>query len=155
MTLQKYTQLLRYLWVWIALVTLLLTGASCTRESQRNRDSTFRIELEEPLFPPGVGPDTLTIRVFGAENRPVSDARLTVKGDMTHAGMVPVLAEVDGGIDGVYSVPITWTMAGDWVVTVEAQLPDGASTWASFDLKIDGEAANCETGEEGNTANEQ
>ena len=68
---------------------------------------------------------------------PIDDAYLAVKGNMTHAGMVPVLAEVDGGGEnGVYSIPFEWTMAGDWVVTVDIQLADGTKAQKRFDMAV-------------------
>jgi acetylornithine deacetylase/succinyl-diaminopimelate desuccinylase-like protein len=56
----------------------------------------------------------------------VSGAQVSVTGDMTHAGMVPVVAGAVEVEPGLYRAEdFTFTMAGDWVITAEIRLPDG------------------------------
>ncbi len=131
----------------ILLAALLLpiwAGVGCTRISQEAQQQPIQIELVEPLFPPAVGQDTLNIRLFTADDQPINDAALSIKADMTHAGMIPVLAETSGGDNGLYQAPVEWTMGGDWVVTIQAALPDGTVAEKSFALTISGDPADCE-----------
>ena len=122
-------------------VPLLLLGGC--RQSQSGGTADLTIELISPLFPSLDGSREMSVRVIDVAGQPVNDAQIDIKSDMTHAGMTPVQAEAQNGIDGIYTVPFTWTMAGDWIVTVRATLPDG--TWAEqqFDLSVTAEA-ECE-----------
>ncbi len=73
----------------------------------------------------------------------IDDARLSLRGDMTHAGMVPVLAETEGGTDGLYRLPVEWSMAGEWILTVEAVLPDDTRVAREFDLSVGAKDESC------------
>ena len=53
--------------------------------------------------------------------------------------MAPVLTgavadSADGVADGRYRVPFSFTMLGDWIITVTADLPDGSSVQQDFGL---------------------
>jgi hypothetical protein len=123
--------------VLLALAVVLLLGSGCGRESQGAAAAKAHISLTAIPFPAAVGDSRLVIQVTDLAGKPVSDARLSVKGDMTHAGMVPVLAESQAGDkEGYYNVPFEWTMAGDWVVTVEVTLNDGRRAVERFDLTV-------------------
>jgi hypothetical protein len=121
----------------LALTMIMMVGSSCVRESRSASSTTAQIGLTAVPFPALVGESRLVIRVTDLAGQPISDAALSIKGDMTHAGMVPILAEISGGDeDGYYDVPFEWTMAGDWVVTVEAELSNGARVTERFDLSV-------------------
>lgn len=85
---------------------------------------------------PVMGPYAWTIALTDDAGAPVEDAAVTVRGDMNHAGMVPVesLATHDGR--GIYTADFEWTMAGDWIVTVTATLADGRVKSATFDYSV-------------------
>jgi hypothetical protein len=118
-------------------LALLLIGSGCARASREANSAAVQVNLTAIPFPPYIGQTRLVIQVADDQGRPIDDAHLAIKGDMTHAGMIPVLAEVTGGTsDGVYEIPFEWTMAGDWVVTVDLLLPDGSTTRQRFDLSI-------------------
>jgi hypothetical protein len=118
-------------------LTLLLLGSGCARASRQANSVDVQLSLTAIPFPPHIGPTRLVIQVADSEGRPIDDAHLSIKGDMTHAGMVPVLAEIEGATaDGLYEIPFEWTMAGDWVVTVDLELPDGSTAQERFDLSV-------------------
>ena len=71
-----------------------------------------------------------------ASGAPVEGATVSLKGDMSHAGMQPVLAEASGGAGGIYQSPWVWTMSGDWIVTITAVLPDGRTLVRRVDLAV-------------------
>jgi hypothetical protein len=113
---------------------LLLTACGGRNSQQTNNDD---IHLTATVESTTVGQTTLQVTVTDAAGTPINDATVSVKGDMSHAGMVPVLAEATNGENGVYEMPFEWTMGGDWVVTVEATLPDGRSATQQFNFTID------------------
>jgi hypothetical protein len=120
------------------LLSLALVG--CGRISQMgDQAADVNVLLTINPDPPGIGPTHLTVSITGADGTPIDGARLQIKGDMTHAGMQPVLAEIEGGAGGTYETPFEWTMGGDWIVTVTATLPDGRTTARQFAYTVDGD----------------
>ena len=114
----------------LALIFLLLLSLSaCARNSQQVDDSGVQMDVQ-------IASESLFITLHDADGNPIDNAYLTIKGDMTHAGMIPVIATADGGTDGVYSTPFEWTMGGDWVITVVADLRDGTTISREFPFII-------------------
>ncbi|HOU41364.1 MAG TPA: FixH family protein [Promineifilum sp.] len=84
-----------------------------------------------------VGPLRLDVTLRDASGAPIDGATdVSLRGDMSHAGMEPVLATAAGQGNGIYRADFTWTMAGDWIVTVEATLPDGRLKVTQFEYAI-------------------
>ncbi len=74
---------------------------------------------------PALGAAQFNVYVLNDGNG-VSEAEVKVTGDMTHAGMVPVLADTQEVEQGLYaSEGFEFTMAGDWIITTEVKLPSG------------------------------
>lgn len=120
-------------------VTLFVLLSACgARQSQQAADSGYEMTME--AMSTAVGETNLMVTLTDADGNPVNDATLNVKGDMSHAGMQPVLSEVSNGDNGTYTIPFEWTMGGDWIVTVDATLPDGTTVSEQFDgITISGE----------------
>lgn len=57
---------------------------------------------------------------------------------MSHAGMVPVLAEARETDPGIYHAEFEWTMAGDWIVTVAVDRPGQDLVEQKFDVSVEG-----------------
>ena len=90
----------------------------------RAGDGDVSVVVELPADPV-VGPTPITVHLE-REGAPVRGATVEVTGDMTHAGMVPVVATAVEQADGSYRAEtFAFDMAGDWVVSVDADLPDG------------------------------
>ena len=123
------------------LFLLVITG--CRNSTRTSGQDTVQIGLVSPVFPPVVGPGQIKIEILDSRGEPVDDLRLEVKGDMTHAGMVPELASADQSTNGIYIVPFDWTMAGDWIVTVEAADHNGSAAQRRFEFSVDGEVPIC------------
>ncbi len=73
--------------------------------------------------PEGRNGTFLTINLTDPAGKPVTDASVSLEGNMNHAGMAPVLGDgvkddADGALDGSYQVPFAFDMAGDWIVAV-------------------------------------
>ena len=117
----------------LLMLTLLILSACGGRATPA---SDLRIELRTGAGSVHTGATTLTVQVTDAAGRPVEDAAVSVEGNMIHAGMVPVFTAATGGQDGLYTAPFTWTMSGDWVVTVKVTLPDGRQAQADFPVGV-------------------
>jgi hypothetical protein len=86
---------------------------------------------------PVMGETTLGVRLFSSEGAAVAGAAVAVRGDMAHAGMVPVIATAAPAESaGEYTAPFEWTMAGDWIVTVTVTLPDGRVVSDEFQVTV-------------------
>lgn len=94
---------------------------------------TVRMAIEgEPV----VG--QVPVRVSVEENgQAVSDASVEVIGEMTHAGMVPIIAQARQQEPGVYRAEsFEFNMAGDWIVSAEVALADGEQLRAARALSV-------------------
>ena len=110
-----------------------LLGAAC-RLTEPTPDFLVRHEISPD--PPRVGPADVSLRLTDfLSSKPVSGARVTLEGNMTHAGMSPVFAEAKEAEPGSYRATLEFTMGGDWVVLVHAALPDGRKIERQFDVK--------------------
>lgn len=131
----------RWIGLWL-LLSLWMAGsllAGCQRASLQavaDQAPDVRVTLDVAPNPPAVGTARLIIHLADAANQPIDSATVSVRGDMSHAGMKPVIATAAGDTGGNYSTGFEWTMAGDWIVTVTAVLPDGRTAMRRFDLSV-------------------
>ncbi len=123
----------------LLIMALALTMGGCSRASQQSEETPdVSLTLTMVPNPPVVGPATLTLTLTDDAGAPIDGVLLNLKGDMAHAGMQPMLASVSDSHKGVYKTPFAWTMAGDWVLTVQAKLPDGRFLSRRFELRVGG-----------------
>ena len=95
-----------------------------------------RVELEgEPKL------GTVPVSVFILKDgEGVSGATVGITGDMTHAGMVPVIADANETEAGLYRTnDFTFTMAGDWILTTDIELADGTKETLETRVTVPGE----------------
>lgn len=114
----------RQLFIFVVLATMFLTACGPNQNAGKLPDGvTVSVTAEQPL---AIGPNPLHVRVT-QDDAPVAVQELTVVGDMTHAGMVPVVSEViTQQPDGSYvAEDFVFTMAGDWFVQVDFVLAAG------------------------------
>ena len=106
------------------MMTILAAGVAMTSCGGRATSDT---SLSSTLTPssPAVGPATLTVTLRKSTNAVVTGAKVRLEGHMSHPGMTPVIADAVERTPGVYVVPFTLTMPGDWVLLVSAALPNG------------------------------
>ncbi len=124
----------------IALLLLILLPAACGRIQAAHPKANPDLALALTVLPspPAVGAGQVLVTLTDHSGRPVRGASIHIECDMTHAGMVPVLADAteDGNQAERYIARVTWTMDGDWVVDVRATLPDGRATEQQFPVRI-------------------
>jgi hypothetical protein len=122
----------RHLFRFSALRFLLLTSlfflAGCRGEGPVG-DQSLVMGLSLSPTPPTVGPARLIISLQDTAGFAILGAEIVAEGNMTHAGMVPVRERAQMVGPGHYSVGrFNFTMAGDWVLTLDATLLDGRTT---------------------------
>jgi len=123
-----------------ALVVLAIAAASalsaCRPPSGRAADGARSVEARLLQERPRVGEATVEVDVR-ASGAAVDGARVRVTGDMTHAGMVPVVADAVPVGGGRYrSTGFVFTMPGDWVITVDVVYPDGATREVALPVAV-------------------
>ena len=110
---------------------LLITGCSRRFESS----PSIRIEQQITPQPVRIGPATVTLRLVDFAGNPVSGARITLEGDMTHPGMSPVFSEAEEISPGHYQAHLEFSMAGDWVLLLHVKLPGGQELGRQIDVR--------------------
>ena len=116
---------------------LLLAVAACRQQQITSAD----IRLELQASDNRVGETTLLASAIDRRGNAIANpGKLSIRGDMSHAGMIPVFAESDQSTDGVFSLPFTWTMAGGWIVEASLTLPNGDKAVETFSFEILAEA---------------
>lgn len=126
----------------LTLLIISLMAASCRQSAggggaQGTPAAEITVAFAYEPDPALVGDATLVISLRDPNDAPINDATVSVRGDMNHAGMQPVLAELDAGQGGIYRIPFEWTMAGDWFVVVDVTLADGSTASQRFDLRVE------------------
>jgi len=127
-------------WLWITLaagfVLSAVTGCGLRRvEVDQAPEIDVRV-LTSPT-PPRVGSAELTLELLDPAGLGVDLAVLQVRGDMLHPGMAPVDGIVGQAVNGHYPVAFEWSMAGDWILTVDGQLQDGRRLLRTFELRVE------------------
>lgn len=94
-------------------------------------DGNMSENVNVMLMPSGYPGESLSVMLTDTDGNAITDAKVSVEGNMNHAGMVPVISDpvedgVDGSADGTYQLPFTFSMTGDWILTVSVEMPDGS-----------------------------
>ena len=70
------------------------------------------------------GDASVLVMLTSSDGTPIDDATVSVHANMPEHDMMPVTGESDEGIKGRYTVPVRWTMAGEWRVDLTVTLSD-------------------------------
>lgn|GEM_PF-786152 len=100
---------------------LFLSG--CHQTSGNQPDILFEYKIAPD--PPQTGLATVTLKLADSAGKPINGARISLEGNMTHAGMRPVFSEARELESGRYEAALELTMRGDWIILVHLNLPDG------------------------------
>jgi copper(I)-binding protein len=123
----------------LVLAVLIFVGCQRVERAPATDDSGVQIALQPvPLE------DAMVVVLTDAEGAPITDATVALEGNMNHAGMIPVLADAvaddaDGSADGRYRLPFTFTMLGDWIITVTVTQADGSAFSRNLDVRANAE----------------
>ncbi len=121
----------------LSLLVILLLAAACRQQGPSADNIALDISVSDQL----VGETTLLVKVTDSEGNPIENPGvLSIRGDMNHAGMVPVFAESSESVKGVFTLPFEWTMGGSWILEASLTLDNGEVYRQSFDYEISGAA---------------
>lgn len=119
-------------------VALALVLVACDPPSEGDADPRRPIAVALLDRPARVGPAVVEVRPQ-LDGAAVAGATVRVVGDMTHAGMVPVVAEATDVGGGTYRTnDFLFDMAGDWVLSVDVTYPDGTVRSTSLAVSVEG-----------------
>jgi hypothetical protein len=116
--------------LWIPIIVLASAGCGPAASPVAPPD----MEISVLPDPPRVGPATVTLHLSDDDGNPLSGASVDLEATMTHPGMVPVLATATETETGWYEASLEFTMAGDWIVIVTLETPDGLSAEGQFEI---------------------
>lgn len=129
----------------LLLFFVLLVAVACRQEATLSADN---VNLDITVTDSLVGETTLIVDVTDDEGNPIENpGTLNLRGDMDHAGMVPVIVDAEDSNNGVFTVPFEWTMGGAWTVTATLTLPDEETVTATYDYEILTEAGDDDMGD--------
>ncbi len=121
----------------VVLILIALLLAACQRPASSSGEDNADVQIS---LQPAPEEEAMIVMLANADGTPITDAIVALEGNMNHAGMIPVLAEevtddADGSVDGHYRLPFTFTMLGDWIITVDVTLADGSSFSRNLDVR--------------------
>src|SRR6266542_3259726 len=71
---------------------------------------------------------------YDYSDKAVTGARITLEGNMSHAGMGPVFAQAKETEPGQYEAPLELSMGGDWLVLLHLTLSDAQKLERQFEI---------------------
>lgn len=113
-----------------------VSSESVINRSNNTADAEVNIAYQPVKEPVILGSGPATITLTTQDGTPITDARIEVTNAMQHDDMDPFMAEGQHSGNGQYAVPLIWSMAGEWVVTVKVTLADGRQLEQTFDQEV-------------------
>ena len=122
-----------------SILILLAFALIACRPAEQQVEGAGLVVSVEVEGTPRLGTTPLTV-VLERDGEAVAGAEVRVTGDMTHAGMVPVLRDTVEVEPGVYrAADFEFTMAGDWIITADVTLPGGDRATGELFTGVDGD----------------
>lgn len=111
-----------------------LFGAGCRPATDES--ATIAMDWSVTPQPPTAGTVLLALTLTDrSSGQPLPGAEVRITGDMTHPGMKPVFGKAREVAPGRYETPVELTMAGDWVISIDARFRDGRTFEQQFELR--------------------
>ena len=126
-------RVIRYGVPLVTLIASCLSSAACDRHAPVARDVRVEWTLR-PSAPVAGTPTVAALTLRDSSHQVVRGATLRVEAHMSHPGMAPVMADVEERSDGTHQLRVRFTMAGDWILFVTGDLPDGRRVEQQLDV---------------------
>jgi hypothetical protein len=110
-----------------------LFQSGCHKTDEKPPDIIFEHKITPD--PSRTGPAAFTLKLADSAGKPINGARISLEGNMSHAGMRPVFSEAREAESGRYEATLDFTMRGDWIVLFYITLPDGHKLQRQIDVK--------------------
>ena len=115
----------------VLIFVLLLTA--CRQQHLSSSDISLEISVDGLL----VGLSQISVSVRDKNGNSIENpGAIALRGDMDHAGMAPVFAESSEAINGVFTVPFEWTMAGAWILEANLTMDSGERVTESIRYEV-------------------
>lgn len=123
--------------VLLVAVGLALLAVGCRPPAER-ADPNRPVEVVLLTTPARVGPAAIEVRLT-VDGAAATGAAVSVVGDMTHAGMAPVVAPVVSELaPGVYRTQdFAFDMVGDWEITADVRYADGVTRKGVLRVRVE------------------
>lgn len=107
-------------------LALALTASANALGCGNEVDSTAGVVATWEIHPdpPDTGRATIVVSLQDSSGAPIRGADVVIEGIMTHPGMAPEIVEAHEMDAGRYTADMRFTMRGDWILLLEATLPD-------------------------------
>jgi hypothetical protein len=112
---------------------LFLPVIGCGKKEAVAPEIDAKVAVQFSPNPPVVGENEIEIALTDTAGKPLQFGMVKVEGNMNHAGMKPVFAELIENDPGKYAGTIEFTMGGDWFLLVTSE----DSPQGRFSKKID------------------
>lgn len=93
-------------------------------EDMNNDTSPINIHYMPDNDPVLAGDANVVVMLATTDGQPIDDASVSLHADMPAHDMMPVTGTSGDGIKGRYTIPVRWTMAGEWEVNILVTLAD-------------------------------
>ena len=106
-------------------LTIVICVHGCGSDGVSSPDAVATWEIRPD--PPDTGRATVIVALADSAGKPIRGASVVIEGVMTHPGMAPKVVEAHEVEPGRYEAEMRFTMRGDWILLLEASLPDGST----------------------------
>jgi len=122
-------------WRMLLLITCLVAigAAGCGHTADLSQGISIREEISPQ--PARVGDAMVSVQLSDRTAAPIAKAAIMVEAEMNHPGMEVYFKAATETTPGHYEAPITFNMAGDWVVLLHITLADGKKMERHFDVR--------------------
>lgn len=114
-----------------------VSNESIVNRNNSAENATVNIHYQVDKTPTIIADAIATVTITDMSGSPITDAVVKVTGDMAHQGMMPISGKGEHTKNGRYDVLLRWTMAGNWIMTVNVMLADGRQFEQIFDQAVE------------------
>jgi hypothetical protein len=120
----------------LVLLAVFMSGCGRSQSSVTETNDDYQVTLATDPAPAQQGAGTVIVVIKDKQGQGVDAARVSIEGNMSHAGMKPEYADSTIGASGEYHLPLSWTMGGSWYVDVKITLRNGEVVRRRFPVDV-------------------